>query len=333
MFGSLRKVIAAAAAIAFCASAPATSATDPAGYSYYEIGDVKAPRPAATHTALLLSGGGDWDLDAFRWFVAEAGHGHLVVIAAHGGPEDGEEFFRHVGGLQSVETLVFSSRKASYDKRVQAILRHADGIFIAGGDQSKYVRFWKGTPVAEILDRHVAQGKPIGGTSAGLAILGGAGYGAMDGGSIDSATALHDPAGSAVTMVRDFLHVPFLAHVVTDTHFMARNRLGRLVAFVAQVRAASDPNAVGLGVDQQSALCVDNKGIGHLFTTNGGSAWLLQPASTARVVRGEPLDYPLIRITAVGPDSTIDLNTFHVSNPAFSRSASVRRGILSWNAS
>ena len=52
-------------------------------------------------------------------------------------------------------------------------MRNADGIFIAGGDQSNYVRFWKGTPVAEALDPHVRAGKPIGGTSAGLAMLGG----------------------------------------------------------------------------------------------------------------------------------------------------------------
>ena len=44
-------------------------------------------------------------------------------------------------------------------------------------------------------------GKPIGGTSAGLAILGQWGYGALDGGSITSNDALRDPAGPAVTLV------------------------------------------------------------------------------------------------------------------------------------
>ena len=83
------------------------------------------------------------------------------------------------------------------------------------------VRYWKGTPVAQAIDQKIASGKPVGGTSAGLAILGQAGYGAMDGGSIESATALADPLGPAVTMVGDFRHMPFLKHVVTDTHFAA----------------------------------------------------------------------------------------------------------------
>ncbi|HEY7006682.1 MAG TPA: Type 1 glutamine amidotransferase-like domain-containing protein, partial [Sphingomicrobium sp.] len=179
------------AAFAFIgAAAPPSSAKRDRGYTYYEIGNVKAARPSPTERALLLVGGGDWNLDAFRWFATKAGHGHLVVIAAYGDGEDGEYFYRDVGGFASVETLVFTSRKASYDPRVLRVLRNADGIFIAGGDQSKYVRFWKGTPVAKAIDSEVARGRPVGGTSAGLAVLGAYAYGAMDGGSIDSPTAL-----------------------------------------------------------------------------------------------------------------------------------------------
>ena len=306
----------------------AQAATRGSGFTYYAIGDVHAHRLARTEQALLLSGGGEWVPAAFRWFAGKAGHGHIVIISAFGGGEDGQQFYRTIGGVESVETLVFSDRKASLDRQVLSVLRHADGIFIAGGDQSKYVRFWKGTPVARILDRHIRSGKPVGGTSAGLAIMGFAGYGAMDGGSIDSATALGDPSGGAVTMVGDFLHMPYLAHVVTDTHFTARDRLGRLIAFVARERVSSDPRAVGLGVDQGTALCVDKRGIGHLFTTGGGFAWLVQPLGAPRVVAGQPLDYPLVRLTGIGPASTIDLTTLRVTNPAFVRAVSVRRGMV-----
>jgi cyanophycinase len=311
------------AGAAFGASAEA----DP-GYSYYAIGDVQAQRPGRVEPALLLSGGGTWQPDAFRWFAAKAGHGHIVVIGASGDGEDGARLFRDIGGVQSVETVIFRSRKASFDARVLAALAHADAVFILGGDQSKYVRFWKGTPVAKAIDAEIARGKPVGGTSAGLAILGATGYGAMDGGSIDSATALRDPAGPAVTIVRNFLHMPFLAHVVTDTHFTARNRLGRLIAFVAQVRSTIDANAVGLGVDQDSALCVDASGHGRLFTNDHGFGWLVQPASKARVVPGKPLEFPLIRITGVGPRSRINLKTMSVEQPAFSILMSVHSGVL-----
>ena len=314
---------------AVIAGEAAAAAADQPAYSYYSIGDTRSARPAATEAALLLSGGGDWDVDAFRWFAAKAGHGHIVMLGASGGGEDGEHFYRDIGGVSSVETLVFNSRVAASDPKVRAILAHADAIFIEGGDQSKYVRFWKGTPVARLIEKAIRSGKPVGGTSAGLAILGGASYGAMDGGSIDSPTALRDPDGPAVTIVRDFLHMPFLAHVVTDTHFTARKRLGRLIAFLAQVRTSSDPAAIGLGIDQDSALCVDARGTGRLFAKNDGFAWLVQPASRPTVRQGTPLAYPLVRITGVGPSSTIDLKTMLVTRPAFRKRLSVRAGVIS----
>lgn len=315
-------------AVMACLCASATDAA-PArvGYDYYEIGDLTAPRPSATAGALLLVGGGDWDPGAFRWFVERAGHGHIVVLAASGAGEDNDEFYKVIGGVTSVQTFVFHDRKAAYDQHVLDALKHADGIFIAGGDQSNYVRYWKDTPIARVIDAHVAAGRPLGGTSAGLALLGGAGgYGAMDGGSIDSATALGDPAGPAVTIVHGFLHLPHLSHVVTDTHFNIRNRLGRLIAFVAQVRATTDPTAVGLGVDQGSALCVEANGIGHLHTLSHGFAWLVQPRGVARIVGGRPLDYGAIHITGIGPESSLNLNTLRVTRPAFSGIALVKAG-------
>jgi len=324
---ALHSIVAAGALIARF-PAPSLAAKQPA-YSYYAVGDTRAARKEPRQAALLLSGGGDWVNGAFRWFAAKAGHGHLVMLGAYGDGADGEHFFRDVGGVESVETLVFNSRSGASDPKVLAVLAHADAIFIEGGDQSKYVRFWKGTPVARAIDEAIRSGKPVGGTSAGLAMLGGASYGAMDGGSIDSATALRDPAGPAVAIVRDFLHMPFLAHVVTDTHFTARKRLGRLIAFVARVRATSDPNAIGLGVDQQSTLCVDARGIGRLLTDKGGFAWLVQPAGRAGVRAGAPLETPLVRLTGVGPSSTIDLRTMQVRRPAFRKTASVRHGVLS----
>lgn len=305
-----------------------SAAASPDGYTYYEVGDIDAPTPGPTQTGLMLMGGGDWDYRAFRWFLAKAGHGHIVILRASGDGEGGEAIYRDIGGAASVRTLVFDDRKAAEDPRVLAMLDRADGVFLAGGDQANYVRFWKGTSVQKALNDHVARGRPIGGTSAGLAILGGVGYGAMDGGSVDSVTALQDPMGPEVTMVGDFLTMPYLAHVVTDTHFSVRDRLGRLIAFVAQVRASSDPQAIGLGVDEDGALCVDADGVGRFFTASSGHAWLVQPDGAPQVEPGKPLDYPSVRITVLGPEGEIDLKTMQITRPAFSGTASVQAGRL-----
>lgn len=310
------------------ALAPASAMASEEGYAHYQIGDRAAPTPGRPEAALLLSGGGPWNLDAFRWFVAKAGHGHIVVLRASLGPEIGEAFYNNVGGVASVETFVFDDRKAAFDPRVIAALSKADGVFIAGGDQSRYVRFWKGTPVAATLDR-LAKDRPIGGTSAGLAILGGHTYGATDGGSILSDTALRDPLGPAVTMVDDFLHMPRMGKILTDSHFTIRNRMGRLIAFLANIRHRGSSQVVGLGIDEGASICVDGRGIGRLMSSPGGYAWLLRPVGPPQTARlSTPLDYAAVKIMILGKDSRIDLGTLTISNPAAAGTARVAGGQL-----
>jgi hypothetical protein len=92
-----------------------------------------------------------------------------------------------------------------------------------------------------------------------------------------------------------------------------------------------DGALVGLGVDQESALCVEANGVGKLFTTKGGFAWLLQPESpraAPMIGAGVPLDRFFVDITGVGPGSSIDLKTMYVASPAFQKTVEVREGIL-----
>lgn len=300
------------------------------GYTYYEVGDLAAPRPGKTEPAMLLMGGGDWVPEAFHWWVERAGHGRVVILRASGDDNMQKELYHDIGGVTAVQTLVFDSRKSADDPAVLRVVRAADAIFIAGGDQARYIRFWKGTELNTALNEHVRAGKPIGGTSAGLAILGGYAYGALDGGSVNSPAALSDPMGSEVTMDRDFLTMPYLSNVVTDTHFAKRDRLGRLIVFVA--RAAQDKgrdDIVGIGLDEDTALCVEADGRGRVYSLNDGYAWLVMPRRTAdRLSNGEPLEFSSIPVTGVGAGSRLHLDGFKVDNAAFTAMASVVAGEL-----
>ncbi len=326
----------AACLLAACLTATAFSALadtpDPAavrqGYEYYRIGDLKAARPGDTEPALMLMGGGAWPHKAFAWFAEKAGHGHFVILRASGDDDLQRELYTEVGGVVSVQTLVFHSRAAASDPAVLDIVRRADGIFIAGGDQANYVRFWKGTPLNDLLDRHVAQGKPIGGSSAGLAVLGNYVYGALDGGSMVSKDALRDPLGKGVTLVDGFLHLPNMQQVITDTHFHARGRLGRLIAFVARLRHEGYADVVGLGVDERTVLAVDGNGIGKVFTLDNGFAWLVRPHGVPQIEAGKPLDYRGTRITGIGSQSRIDMRDLSVQRPVFETVADVQKGEL-----
>src|SRR6185437_14221293 len=123
-------------------------------------------------------------------------------------------------------------------------IAEASAIFISGGDQSRYVNFWTDTPVARALDAAVRRGVPLGGTSAGLAVLGEFAYSAQhdrpDGPNLTSAAALANPFDAQVVLVRNFLRIPALRGLITDSHFHNRDRLGRLLAFMARILQSGD---------------------------------------------------------------------------------------------
>jgi L-asparaginase / beta-aspartyl-peptidase len=301
-------------------------------YRRFIVGDPNAPTPGQVSPGLLLSGGGDRNHEAMRWFLGKAGNGHIVVLSASYTTELADEFYRDVGGVASVETFVFKSREPSSDPKILASLAKADGIFIAGGDQARYVRYWKGTPVATALDAHVRAGKPLGGTSAGLAILGEYLYGAMDGGSIQSPEAMGDPLGAAVTIEQDFLHIERLKGIVTDTHFKERDRLGRLFAFLAKAETltvAPQRPLIGLGVDESAALAVEADGSGRIYATDpAGAAWLVHGGFAEQQVAGKPLGLPRVEVVGIGAGSVAHLPEGRVEMPVFQRAYRVDNGHL-----
>ena len=167
---------------------------------------------------------------------ARGGGGDFVVLRATG-DDDYQAYIHGLCQCDSVETLIVDSRAAAFDPYVVETVRNAEALFIAGGDQANYVRYWKGTPLEDAINFVAAKPAPIGGTSAGMAILGEFSYSAMTPDSLTSATALADPYAPDVTLERDFLGLPRLKGLLTDQHLQERDRIGRTVALAGPAAA------------------------------------------------------------------------------------------------
>lgn len=299
-----------------------------AGYTHYLLGQTRVKTSGKVEPGLLLMGGGVRDPEALRWFMRKAGGGHVVVLRTSQGGELGEEFFHRIGGVASVETFVFHGPEAAHDPAVLRRLRRADGIFLAGGDQARYVRYWRGSPLLKLLDAHVRAGKPLGGTSAGLAVLGQYLYGAMDGGSQTSPRALADPFGDGNTIETDFLHLDVLRGIVTDTHFSERKRLGRLLAFMAKAERLSGQTVLGLGVDEDAALTVEGDGQARLHAARAGAGASVVKGGFPPGLEMRPLELAGVDVIRMGPDSVLHLPSGEVRQPLSQRRYAVREGIL-----
>lgn len=240
-----------------------------------------------------------------RFFGERAGAGDLVVLRASGGGGY-NQYLLDLTGADSVETLIVASRQRASDPYLLARVGQAEGVFLAGGDQADYVTFWGGTPLASAIDAVAARGGPLGGTSAGLAILGEWAFAALAG-TVTSLQALSDPYHERVTLVRSVVHIPALAGVITDSHFAARDRMGRLIAFLARIATDSAASDVrGLGIDEATALLVDEQGAATV--AGSGAVYLLRTAGPPeRCVPGEPLTFHTVAVQRAVAGDAVDL--------------------------
>ncbi|MFZ0638601.1 MAG: cyanophycinase [Candidatus Acidiferrales bacterium] len=234
-------------------------------YRYFRVGNPNNIH-ASAHAGYALIGGGE-DLDqAFTWLCQRSGGGDFLIVRASG-TDAYNPYIQSLCHENSVATLIIPNRDAANAPFVAQTIRAASAIFIAGGDQANYINFWRGTPVQRAVNDAIRRGVPIGGTSAGLAVLGEFAYTAQndqpDGPNLNSPVALANPFDMQVVIVHDFLHIAALHGVITDTHFHARDRLGRLLVFMARILESGDAKKIrAIGVDQHTAFLLDPDGNG-----------------------------------------------------------------------
>jgi cyanophycinase len=275
-----------------------------------------------------LMGGGSQQDAAYQFLCERANGGDFLVLSANDDDvylktEDAK--IRAICPLNSAATLSFFSRKDSDDPAVVKIIEQAESIFIAGGDQSDYVRYWQDTAVESALNRHIAAGKPVGGSSAGLAILGEFSFSSMID-TIHSPEALANPYGNKVTLTRDFLRIPLLAGTITDTHFVKRDRMGRLLVFMARVlQDGWDAHVRAIAVDENAALLVEADGNSRVV--GEGPVYFLEATRPpAECAYGQPLTVGGVGVQRVPPGKSFQLKKW--SGEADSYPLSVTKGIV-----
>ncbi len=270
-------------------------AADGPGYKYFVSGEPSGVVQKTTPGFALMGGGEDQDA-AFQWMCGHAGDGGNFVVLRASGTDAYNPYIRKLcPALSSVQTLIITSREGAGQPFVAETIRKASAVFIAGGSQDNYINFWKGTPVEDGINTAIKRGVPVGGTSAGLAVLGEYSFAALKD-TVKSNEALGNPFHERVTITRDFLHVPFLEGKITDSHFVARDRMGRLIAFLARI--ATDGwtrTPYGIGIDEKTAVLMDADG--NARVTGAGAAYFLRtPGPPEKCMLNVALSYGGIEV-------------------------------------
>lgn len=298
------------------------------GYTSWIVGDTADASGMFHKSGVVLAGGGGDNDDAMKWMLKRADGGDALIIRASGSDGYNPYFFSELGiTFNSVETIRFDDAQASFAPYVLRRLAEAEVLFIAGGDQFDYYTFWKDTPVEDTLNHLILEKQiTVGGTSAGMAILGQGYYTPSDLG-VRSEEALSNPFHPYLDIIghNDFLQTPFLDYVITDTHFEQRDRQGRAITFLARLSHLTGERAFGIACNEYTAVAIDEQGTAYTF---GGFpefedyAFFMQVNCTddfmpEQLTEGQPLDWNKDQAAVLVykiPGTSDGANQFDVSN-------------------
>lgn len=298
-----RRCILVVAAFAVAACAPPGAA-------------VQTPDPA-TRGALLIVGGGPRPPVLRQRFVelaGGAGHANIVVFAmasedaAANGAGEAEEL-RKLGA--DAQSLYLTREEADADSSVVRLSK-ATGVWFGGGDQSRLMAVLQGTRTEAMLHERFRAGAAMGGTSAGAAVM----TRVMLVGEERRRGGSRYPSDSSlvnITIDRDNVVVRegfgFLESAIVDQHFLRRRRHNRLISIVLE-----QPQLIGVGIDESTALVVDRQG---RWSVIGESSAVIYDARSASVTpKGAPvLGAGGLKMHVLPPGSSFDPGTGEVRLP------------------
>lgn len=280
-------------------------------------GNAADVNPPLAGPVLDLGGGGPDVDEAIQWMINQvrgctncATKVDVVVIRASG--DDGyNPPIYSMKGVDSVETLLISNREDANKAEVVNKVKNAEVIFFAGGDQCKYIRNWKDTKLKTAVELVYKKGGGIGGTSAGAMIQGEYIFNACKN-SVEPRDALQDPYRD-ITFTYNFFTWRNLHNTIIDTHFDKRDRMGRLMAFIArQIKDGVSKSALGIAISEGTSIVVDKNGLAKVM--GKGSAYFVLGDHKPEVCEPRtPLTFSNYKIWKVRNGGTFNLKNRPIS--------------------
>jgi cyanophycinase len=252
-------------------------------------------------TLILIGGGLDPKgpaMDAFlRGCNAREGGKIVGFTTASTNPVDSAVAWKDAfaeAGAMNVELPLIDRRERAQDARIAKMVLDAQGIFLGGGDQVQLVATLGGSRVGRAIKEAFSRGAIVCGTSAGAAALSET---MLAGGELDE-----EGQDVPLYLGPGFGLLGFSALI--DTHFSKRGRLQRLFR-----RVAENPELMGLGIDEDTALVVR----GHIAEVVGnGSVYFVDGRgvrfdNAEEAQKGAPLTLSYLRVGIVGAGYPFDL--------------------------
>ncbi|MCP9753342.1 cyanophycinase [Ferruginibacter sp. HRS2-29] len=232
---------------------------------------------------LFIIGGGNRGPELMKTMldVAKLSPADYIVVLPMASEEPDSAFFYMKKSLEGITANVmvclrFDSNDAP-GSRLDS-LGKAKLIFISGGDQSRFMKSIKYTPVASVIQQAYNSGATIAGTSAGAAVMS---KQMITGKELISNTGYNATFKKIVKGNIEFEPgLGLLKNAIVDQHFIVRSRYNRLISALSE-----HPDQLCIGIDEATAIIVKP---GNKISVTGEAQVLVlsKPRNTGITAKG-----------------------------------------------
>ena len=209
-------------------------------------------------------------------------------------------------GADNVEVLKISKREEALDDELVERVKMADVIFFTGGDQLRLTSIIGGTPMHDlIVNKYNNEEFIYVGTSAG---------------AHSASKSMIYQGSSQEALLKGEVKITsglgLIDHVIIDTHFVQRGRIGRLCQAVV-----SNPKTLGIGLGEDTGLLITNGntmealGSGLVILVDGRN---IADTNITDVDLGEPISIKnlIMHVMSIGDEYLLDGHKFTIHSKA-----------------
>ncbi len=189
----------------------------------------------------------------------ENSHIEIITTASKIPKDVGPEYAKAMEylGATNVHVLHIETRDEAMSEDNIERIRKADVVMFTGGDQLRLTSILGGTPIHDLLlQKYMDEDFIFAGTSAGAAAA--------------SNSMIYQGSSSEALLkgeIKITSGLGLIDHVIIDTHFVHRGRIGRLFQAVV-----SNPRTLGIGLGEDTGLLITN---GNLMEAIGSGLVIL----------------------------------------------------------
>src|SRR3989344_730955 len=238
--------------------------------------------------------------------LKENSHIEIITTASKIPKEVGPEYAKALEylGAKNVHVLHIEKREEALEEETIEKIRRADVVMFTGGDQLRLTSILGGTPIHDlILQKYANEEFIFAGTSAGAAAA--------------SNSMIYQGSSSEALLkgeVKITSGLGLIDHVIIDTHFVHRGRIGRLFQAVV-----GNPRTLGIGLGEDTGLLITNGdsmeaiGSGLIILVDGRN---IKDTNLTQVEMGTPISIKNLVVHVMSKNDHYDLTkhemTIHV---------------------